>query len=202
MRKLFLVLMMAASGFAQAGGIDRLKAFAAGARTAEAHFSQTVTDRNGRVVQQASGKMAFSRPGKFRWDYVSPYTQIIVGDGARLWMYDADLEQVTVKSLNEVIAGSPAALLTGDNAIEKHFILKDAGKSAGLEWLEATPRTRETTFERVRMGFRGDTLAEMELLDHFGQRTRLTLTGFVRNPRIAPERFTFTPPKGADVIGE
>ena len=202
MRIAVLLLALGLSGAAHAGGVDRLKAFIAGARAAEADFTQTVADKRGRVTQQASGKMAFARPGKFRWDYHAPYEQIIVGDGAKLWLYDADLDQVSVKPLGEVIAGTPAALLAGDNAIEKYFILKDAGQSDGLEWLDAIPRNSDTTFERVRMGFRGDTLAQMELLDHFGQRTTLKLTKFVRNPVISPARFHFTPPRGADVIGE
>ena len=187
---------------AHAGGVDRLKAFIAGAKTAEADFSQTVSDKTGRVTQQASGRMAFARPGKFRWDYTAPYEQVIVGDGVKLWLYDADLEQVTVKSLGDVIAGTPAALLAGDNSIEKYFTLKNAGEAGGLEWLEATPKNKDTSFERIRMGFKGDVLVQMELDDFFGQRTTLKLSRFVRNPTIAPSRFTFTPPKGADVIDE
>ncbi|MHB1403154.1 MAG: outer membrane lipoprotein chaperone LolA [Thiobacillus sp.] len=190
------------AGLSHAGGVERLKAFIAGAKTAEADFSQTVADKTGRVTQQASGRMAFARPGKFRWDYTAPYEQVIVGDGVKLWLYDADLEQVTVKSLGDVIAGTPAALLAGDNSIEKYFTLKNAGEAGGLEWLEATPKNKDTTFERIRMGFKGDVLAQMELDDFFGQRTTLKLSRFVRNPTIAPSRFTFTPPKGADVIDE
>ena len=202
MRFISVVLALVLSGAAHAGGVERLKAFISGARTAEADFTQTVTDKTGRVTQEASGKMAFARPGKFRWDYVKPYEQVIVGDGTRLWLYDADLDQVTVKALGDVIAGTPAALLAGDDAIEKHFKLKNAGESDGLEWLEATPVSRDTSFERVRMGFKGDVLVQMELFDHFGQHTTLRLSRLVRNPAIAPSRFTFTPPKGADIIGE
>lgn len=190
------------AGIAHAGGVDRLKAFIAGAKTAEADFSQTVSDKNGRVTQQASGRMAFARPGKFRWDYSKPYEQVIVGDGVKLWLYDADLEQVTVKTLGDVVAGTPAALLAGDNAIEKYFVLKNAGEADGLEWLEATPKNKDTSFERIRMGFKGDTLVQMELFDFFGQRTTLKLSRMVRNPAIPASRFTFTPPKGADIIGE
>ncbi len=202
MRFISVLFALALSGAAHAGGVDRLKAFIAGAKTAEADFSQTVADKSGRVTQQASGRMAFARPGKFRWDYSKPYEQVIVGDGVKLWLYDADLEQVTVKSLGDVIAGTPAALLAGDNSIEKYFSLKNAGEAGGLEWLEATPKNRDTTFERIRMGFKGDVLVQMELYDFFGQRTTLKLSHFVRNPTIAPSRFTFTPPKGADIIDE
>ena len=202
MRILLLLLTLALASIAHAGGVERLKAFIAGAKTAEADFTQTVADKQGRVTQQASGRMAFARPGKFRWDYNKPYEQVIVGDGVKLWLYDTDLDQVTVKRLGDVIAGTPAALLAGDNAIEKYFSLKNAGEAGGLEWLEAVPKTQDTTFERIRMGFKGDALVQMELFDTFGQRTTLRLTHLVRNPAIAPSRFRFAPPKGADVIGE
>ena len=202
MRLLTLLFALVLAGAAHAGGVERLKAFIAGARSAEADFTQTVTDKSGRVTQEASGKMAFARPGKFRWDYRAPYEQVIVGDGEKLWLYDVDLEQVSVKPLGEVVAGTPAALLAGDDAIEKYFTLRDAGQGGGLEWLEATPKARDTTFERIRMGFKGDALVQMELFDFFGQRTTLRLSNLARNPAIAPSRFRFTPPKGADVIGE
>ena len=202
MRILFLLFALVLTSAAHAGGIERLKAFIAGARTAEADFTQTVADKNGRVTQQVSGKMAFARPGKFRWDYNAPYEQVIVGDGAKLWLYDTDLDQVTVKPLGDVIAGTPAALLAGDNAIEKYFTLKGTGEHDGLEWLEATPKNKDTTFQRIRMGFKGDVLVQMDLFGFFGQRTTLKLTRMVRNPSIPASRFTFTPPKGADIIGE
>ena len=202
LKQFIMACALALPLMAHAGGVDRLKAFIAGAKTAEADFSQTVVDKSGRVSQQASGKMAFARPGKFRWDYAKPYEQVIVGDGVKLWLYDIDLDQVTVKPLGEVIAGTPAALLAGDNAIEKYFNLKDAADSGGLEWLEATPKNRDTTFDRIRMGFRDDDLVQMELFDFFGQRTTLKLSRFVRNPVIPASRFKFTPPKGVDIIGD
>jgi DNA segregation ATPase FtsK/SpoIIIE-like protein len=109
---------------------------------------------------------------------------------------------VTVRKLGDVISGTPAALLAGDDAIEKYFVLKDSGQGGGMEWLEATPKNKDTTFDRIRMGFKGDNLAEMELFDHFGQRTRLQLSSFQRNPKIESSRFRFTPPKGVDIIGD
>lgn len=202
MKQFIVACVLTLPLMAHAGGIDRLEAFIAGAKTAEADFTQTVIDKNGRVTQQANGKMAFARPGKFRWDYSKPYEQVIVGDGTRLWLYDVDLDQVTVKPLGDVIAGTPAALLAGDDAIDKYFVLKDAGESGGLEWLEATPKKRDTTFEYIRMGFKGDVLVQMEFFDFFGQRTTLKLSKFARNPSIPASKFKFTPPKGADVIGE
>jgi outer membrane lipoprotein carrier protein len=187
---------------AHAGGVDRLKAFFASTSSAEATFTQTVADKTGHVTQQASGKMAFARPGKFRWDYAPPYEQVIVGDGVKLWLYDADLNQVTVKKLGDALSGTPAALLAGDKAIDKLFSLKDAGTSDGMEWLEATPKNRDTSFDHIRMGFNGDVLAQMELFDRFGQHTLLKFSHFVRNPAMSTSRFKFTPPKGADVISD
>ncbi|MEQ1662400.1 MAG: outer membrane lipoprotein chaperone LolA [Thiobacillus sp.] len=202
MRIAGFILACLLSSAVHAGGVERLKAFVSGAKTVEAEFTQTVTDKRGRVTQQASGTMAFARPGKFRWDYRAPYEQIIVGDGSHLWLYDTDLDQVTVKPLSDLIAGTPAALLAGDNSLDRHFRLQNAGERAGLEWLEATPKNRDTTFERIRMGFRGDTLVQMELFDFFGQHTTLVLSKLVRNPVLAASRFKFTPPKGAGLIGD
>ena len=202
MKKLFLLIVLALPASANAGGVERLKAFIAGAKTAEADFTQTVARKSGQITQQASGKMAFARPGKFRWDYAAPYEQVIVGDGVKLWLYDADLNQVTTRKLGDALSGTPAALLAGDNAIEKLFTLKDAGTADGLEWLEATPKNKDTTFEHIRMGFKGEVLAQMELSDNFGQRTTLKFSRFERNPTLSPTRFKFTPPKGADVISD
>jgi outer membrane lipoprotein carrier protein len=187
---------------ASAGGIERLKAFVQQTQSARTNFSQSVLDKSGKTVQQASGIMQFSRPGKFRWVYDKPYEQVIVGDGVKLWVYDVDLNQVSVKKLDQALGSSPAALLAGNNEIEKVFNLKDNGTKDGLEWLEATPKGSESTFESVRMGFEGSSLKVMELHDNFGQTTLIRFSDIERNPKISPEQFHFSPPKGADVIGE
>jgi outer membrane lipoprotein carrier protein len=198
-RHLLLSLLLF-TGSAFAGGVDALKVFIGDTRTAKANFSQTVLDQNGKLRQKSEGTLAFSRPGKFRWVYQKPYEQLIVGDGSKLWIYDADLEQVTVRKLGDALGSSPAALLAGSNDIEKHFTLKDAGESEGLQWLEARPRDKESSFEAVRMGFAGNTLAAMELKDSFGQTTLLKFSGMVKNPAVNANEFKFTPPKNADVI--
>ncbi len=200
--RICLLSILLVSGSVFAGGVDALKAFISDTRTARADFSQTVFDQNGRVRQKSEGTLAFSRPGKFRWVYQKPYEQLIVGDGTRLWIYDADLEQVTVRKLGDALGSSPAALLAGSNEIEKFFTLKDAGTSEGLEWLEASPRDKESTFEAVRMGFDGNTLVAMELKDSFGQTTLLKFSGMVKNPVLNASEFKFTPPKNADVISD
>ncbi|HEX7234938.1 MAG TPA: outer membrane lipoprotein chaperone LolA [Nitrosospira sp.] len=188
---------------AQASATSSLKSFINDARTVRASFVQTVLDKNGRAVQTGQGTMQFQRPGKFRWVYEKPYEQLIVGDGDRIWFYDRDLNQVTVRSLDVAIGSSPAALLAGDTDIEHNFELRDTGSQAGTEWLEAKPKNRDGTFEWVRLGFTPDgVLKGMELHDNFGQTTVLTFSRLERNPRLAPESFKFTPPPGADVISD
>src|SRR5512146_1925386 len=134
---------------AQASATSSLKSFINDARTVRATFVQTVLDKNGRAVQTGQGTMQFQRPGKFRWVYEKPYEQLIVGDGDRIWFYDRDLNQVTVRSLDVAIGSSPAALLAGDTDIEHNFELRDTGSHAGTEWLEAKPKNRDGTFEWV-----------------------------------------------------
>ena len=186
---------------ARADAISSLKQFITGTRSAEAEFTQTVRDQNGKIIQSASGTMQFSRPGKFRWVYRKPYEQLIVGDGEKFWLYDIDLNQVTVKKLDEALGSSPAALLSGDNEIERGFTLKNADDKDGLEWLEATPKSQETSFEGIRMGFDAQAgLVAMELRDTFQHVTLLRFSATKRNPQLPPSLFHFEPPKGADVL--
>ena len=201
MRFLFLLALTIAST-ANAGSVDSLRTFVHDTQTVRAQFSQTVLDRNGRSTSQASGVMAFSRPGKFRWTYDKPYAQLLVGDGAKLWIYDQDLNQVSVRKLDQALGSSPAALLAGNNEIERFFTLTEAGNREGLEWLEATPKSNDTLFAAVHMGFTGATLKQMELKDSFGQTTIIRFEKLERNPKLPAGLFKFAPPKGADVIGE
>lgn len=198
----FLLLLIVSYG-ANAAATDRLKSFIASTHSAQANFTQEVQDKNGRRIQSASGTMQFVRPGKFRWEYRKPYEQLIVGDGKKFWLYDVDLEQVTVKKLDAALGSSPAALLSGSNEIERGFALKNIEGRDGLEWLQATPRSAESTFEKILMAFNARSeLVVMELHDAFGQHTVLRFTDLKSNPSLSPERFRFTPPKGADVLGE
>lgn len=200
--KILLFLLCLAPGLASASGTEALKSFLGQTQSLKARFAQMVLDRNLKPLQQAQGVMQFSRPGKFRWDYTKPYEQTIVGDGAQLWIYDRDLNQVTVRKLDRALGSSPAALLAGRNDLERDFTLSDSGSKDGLDWLDAVPKNRDTAFERVRMGFGKSGLAAMELRDQFGQITVITFADVERNPQISAEVFRFTPPKGADVISE
>lgn len=199
---LLAAVCLFAAQAANAGAVDKLHQFLASTRTVRADFAQSVAARNGRKPQLSSGVMMFARPGKFRWEIEKPYAQLLVGDGERVWIHDPDLRQVTVRKVGNALGGTPAALLAGESTIEKNFALREAGDKDGLEWVEATPRSPDSGFEKVSLGFAGSDLRAMELLDSLGQTTSLRFSHLERNPRLAPSLFRFTPPVNADVIGE
>lgn len=203
LRSCFFLLLCFFSTLIQASAIDNLRTFVQQAQTFKAAFTQTLLDKNLQVMQEASGVMMFERPGKFRWMYEKPYQQLIVGDGEKVWFYDQDLNQVTVRQLDLAIGSSPAALLAGSSTIERDFELSEIEVHDEMEWLEATPKAKESTFELIRMGFsqKGE-LREMVLRDNFGQFTLLVFTDLNTNPALAPDLFQFTPPEGADVISD
>ena len=159
MKYMFAVLMLFVAPIsAHASAIEKLKTFIAATHSAQANFTQEVLDQNGKHIQSASGIMQFQRPGKFRWTYQKPYEQLIVGDGAKFWLYDVDLNQVTVKKLDAALGSSPAALLSGSNEIERGFILTENGDRDGLEWLQAAPKDQgrkgqDSSFEKILMAF-------------------------------------------------
>jgi len=197
-----LCLAMLLPGVAHATALERLEQFMSQTQSARGEFEQRIYDRNRRLIQQSSGTLAFLRPGKFRWSYAKPYPQLIVGDGERVWIYDEDLKQVTVRKLDAALGATPAALLAGNNDAMKAFVLRDDGREGDLEWLIATPRNKESNFERIRIGFSAAGLARMELTDAFGQTTDLRFIALDRTPGLDPGLFQFVPPPGADVIGD
>ena len=199
---IFAVFCLAAAQVANAGAIDKMHRFLETTKTMRADFAQIVVAKNGKRPQQSTGVMMFSRPGKFRWQIEKPYSQLLVGDGVKVWIHDPDLRQVTVKTVGTALGGTPAALLAGDNALEKNFTLREAGEREGLEWLEAIPKSQDSGFEKLQLGFAGNDLKAMELFDNFGQTTSLLFSQLERNPSLAASLFRFTPPAGADVIGE
>jgi outer membrane lipoprotein carrier protein len=190
------------AGSAAAAGIEELQAFVSGTRAAKATFAQSTTDKSGRLVQKSTGTFAFARPGRFRWTYDKPLDQLIVGDGQRVYVYDRDLNQVIERRMTQALGSTPAALLAGDDALEKNFTLVDGGGADGLAWVNATPKNADSGFTGVRIGFRDHLPRAMILTDAFGQTTRLTFADIERNPALDAGLFRFTPPKGADVIGE
>jgi outer membrane lipoprotein carrier protein len=202
MRFVLSFWLFAYSALAGAAGIDMLRIFLQQTTTGKARFAQIMVDKNMKQLQQVTGTMQFARPGKFRWEYEKPYEQLIVGDGSRLWVYDKDLNQVSVRKLDKALGDSPAALLAGSNEIEKIYNLTNLGNQEGLDWVEAVPKSKENAFERIRLGFSQNGLEAMELRDQFSQVTVIKFAGVERNPKLAPELFRFVPPQGADVISE
>jgi outer membrane lipoprotein carrier protein len=187
---------------ASASSLERFSEFINGTLTAQGEFEQKIFDSNHKLLQESRGSLAFSRPGKFRWSYAKPYPQLIVGDGSRVWIYDEDLNQVTTRKLDAALGSTPAALLAGNNEAMRAFALSDQGVKGGLEWLEARPRSKDGGFETIRMGFNASGLEAMELIDSFGQMTVLKFKALQRNPGLDQRLFRFSPPKGADVIGD
>lgn len=196
------LLLVGLQSHALAGGIDQLRVYIQGTQSLRAEFHQTVSGSRKSTKQEASGNVLIQRPGKFRWIYSKPYEQLVVGDGVKLWLYDKDLAQVTVKRLGQALGSSPAALLAGSNDLEKSFKLRDIGQKDQLEWLEATPKGSDSTFEWVKMGFADNELKLVELRDNFGQTTVIRLSKLERNPKLESSLFKFTPPAGVDVIGD
>ncbi len=201
-RILSLVVIALLPVFAHAGAVDQLHDFLKNTRTLKADFAQSVIAKNGRKPQQSSGVVAIARPGKLRWEIQKPFPQLVVGDGEKIWIHDPELQQVTVRKAGQAIGGSPAALLSGSNELERNFTLKEAGEAEGLNWVEATPKVSDSGFERVRLGFSGSDLKAMELLDSFGQTTLIHFSRLERNPALPAATFRFVPPAGVDVVGE
>jgi len=193
-----LVVLLPISTFAN--GLDDFLSFNHDTKSATGRFEQRVMDRAGKVVDRGSGSFAFARPGKFRWVYEKPHPQTLVADGHKLWIYDPDLQQVTIKRMDQAISSTPAALLAGREDITALFSLRDAGTADGLEWVEATPKTPDTGFDKVRLGLKDKQLAAMELFDQLGGHSSLRFTELKPNAPVPADAFKFTPPKGADVI--
>ncbi len=196
-----LALLLAVS--AQAGpATDRLDAFMTDVVSLDAQFSQTLFDENLVKIEDSAGRFSLSRPGKFRWDYTQPYPQVIVGDGENVWFYDSELSQVTVKSLDEAVGGSPAALLSQSASLDEGFRVREIGSQGGLEWVELAPTSEDVSFTTMRLGFGKTTLQMMEMVDNFGQITQLKFSAVKVNPQLGEALFQFQPPPGADVIGK
>ncbi|MDY6947992.1 MAG: outer membrane lipoprotein chaperone LolA [Pseudomonadota bacterium] len=183
-------------------GRRQVEGFLQGLQSLQAQFKQTLIDRNGQTVEQAGGTLAIRRPDRFRWDYREPNEQVIVADGARIWLYDADLEQVTVRKLDATLSATPAMLLSGQGNLEQNFEVTQTSQEGGVLWVRLQPKRDDTDFKWVRLGFEGAALKFMELADKLGQTTHLEFSQLERNPTLDPSRFTFTVPPGADVIGD
>ena len=190
---------------ASADALAQFKSFVTTTQSAKGDFSQRLVKTgsgSAKASSVSSGTFVFARPGKFIWAYQKPYEQLLQADGEKLYIYDKDLNQVTTRKLGSALGSSPAAILFGSNDLEQNFTLKEGGTRDGLEWLEATPKTKDTTFDHISIGLRNGLPETMELLDSFGQVSLLNFTNFQKNPPLKANSFTFTVPKGADVLNE
>ena len=180
--------------------LERVERVLAELQSVRADFVQETLDAQAKTTQRAVGTLALKRPGRFRWDYSEP-RQVIVCDGARLWLYDADLQQVTVRTVRDTLAQTPAMLLSGQARVRDGFSARAGAHTAGLDWVVLTPRLRDTDFRELRVGFAGTTLRRMEFEDKLNQVTRIEFSKLERNAHLADALFVFMPPPGVDVIG-
>lgn len=199
----WLLLVLSQPLMAGPAPVDRLRAFLATARTLQAEFTQVQIGADGNPVgKKGTGTFYLERPGKFRWNYTAPFHQEIVSGAGKVSFYDADLEQVTVKRLNEAIGSTPALLLSGEVSLEDNFRIEDQGTDEGMSWIRLVPKSEEGGFKYVLIGLDGNTLGGMELSDNFGQLTRIYFSKVKTGARLSPDIFKFTPPKGVDVFEE
>jgi outer membrane lipoprotein carrier protein len=188
-----------------AEGRQRAEQFLQGLDGLQAQFKQTLTDRAGQVTEESRGTLAIKRPNRFRWDYREPHEQVIVSDGTRIWLYDSDLEQVTVRKLDVALSSTPAMLLSGQGTLTDNFDVTEAVERDGMLWVRMQPKRNDTDFKSVSLGFAGgksQDLRFMELADKLGQTTLLEFSNLKRNPTLDASQFVFEVPEGADVIGD
>ena len=196
---LMAVLLTCGAFAAHADALDTLREFVRDVKTGRASFTQTVTAADGAKKRSSSGSFEFARPNRFRFAYAKPFEQLIVSDGQKVWIHDLDLNQVSVRKLNQALGATPAALLAGAS-LEQEFELAAQPSKDGIDWVMATPRQKDGAFQSMRIGFRGKELAAVEILDSFGQRSVLQFSQYAANVALPEASFRFVPPPGADVI--
>ena len=199
LRGLAALALGASVSVVRADAVDTLREFVRDVKSGQAAFTQTVTSVDGTRKKTSSGDFEFVRPNRFRFAYTKPFQQLIVADGQKVWIFDTDLNQASSRKLSQALGSTPAALLAGAS-LEPDFVLAAEAARDGLDWALATPRAKDGAFQSMRVGFRGKELSVVEIVDSFGQRSRLDFSRFVPNATLAAERFRFVPPAGADVI--
>ena len=184
---------------AHADAADTLRDFIRDVKTGRAQFTQTVTSPDGAKKKVSSGSFEFSRPNRFRFTYAKPFEQVIVADGQKVWIYDADLNQASSRQFTSALGATPAALLAG-GSLDKDFDLAPQPSKDGIDWVQASPKTKDGAFKSLRVGFRGKDLAAVEIVDAFDQRSLLQFTQFTPGVALGADTFKFVPPRGADVV--
>lgn len=202
LRHIGLCALLGVSMSASASAIEQLRNFLAHTHTASGHFSQRVHGADLSAPHTFTGHFLFLRPGRFKWQYTQPYQQLIVSDGTKVYFYDIDLEQVTIKKIEGNLPASPAAILFGSNQFEQDFDVEEMAPRDGLEWILAKPKHQDSTFEKIEIGFKNQLPAAMLLIDAFGQTTELLFSDLVRNPQASREDFQFQAPEDVDILEE
>jgi len=191
------------AGTAIAGARDNLRSFTSGLKGLDGQFTQQVYDTKGKLKETSSGRVALSAPRLFRWEYAKPYPQLIVADGKKVWIYDPDLQQVTVRGQGSEEQNSPLSALIDPAKLDRQFNVTESGSADGLQWLTLEPKSEgEANFQSARLGFSDDGLARMEVLDAAGQSTKISFSDWKRNPAFAAGTFKYAPAKGVDVVGD
>ena len=198
--RIFVVLALSVIVSAAFAARDPLDRFFNEVQTFKASFDQVVLDEGLNTIQESSGTLYIQRPDRFRWDYAVPFKQEIVSDGKQIWVYDVDLQQVTVRKLEGALGNTPAILLAGKGKLGDKFSVKSLGKQGKLEWVKMIPKENDGGFEDIRVGFEKGKIRKLEMIDSFGQTTRITLRDNLENKHISKKKFTFVPPKGVDVV--
>jgi outer membrane lipoprotein carrier protein len=197
---LALALLWASAATAAESPIDRLLRVIDNGKTMQADFAQVAVDEAGNPGRKANGVLYLQRPGKFRWDYQQPYKQQVITNGGKVWFYDVDLEQVTVKRMDKAIGSTPALLLTGQVSLKTNFTMEQQGEEEGISWVKLLPKGEESTFKYVTIGLKGEQLSGMELADNFGQLTRIYFSNVKPGAKLDPALFEFKAPPGVDVF--
>ena len=197
-----IVILLLTSVPSFASGLDDLQRFYSDIKSYSASFEQTVMDEKMDLLEASSGELSIKRPGKFYWHYATPSEQLIIGDGKQVWIYDVELEQITHRQSEAAVTQTPAMLLSGEGDLAETFILEDAGQRDGLDWVRMIPKSRDSGFTDIHIGFSGGSLQLLEMQDNFGQTTQIRFKNVTENSDIPEQTFSFTPPAGVDVIEE
>lgn len=198
----FALFITSSNCFASEQPVQQLQAFLKSSKSLTADFKQVLINEAGNPYQTSYGVFYLQRPGKFRWNYQKPFQQQIVSTSGKVWFYDTDLDQVTIKKLDESVGSTPALLLSGNISLEDNFIMKDQGVEGDLTWIKLLPKNQDSSFKYILIGLDKGALSGMELSDNFGQLTRIYFSNVILNPTIKASLFEFQAPKGADVFSE
>lgn len=168
--------------------------------TLKGRFTQTLYDNQGEVLEQSQGNFVMQRPGKFYWKTEQPFPQLLVSDQHAIWLYDPDLEQVTVRPVGDDLQKTPALLLSEDvEKLRQHFTIEQQGDETQQKFI-LVPKESKGLFQQLVLVFVSGHLQEFHLQDNLGQLTHFALTATEHNQPVDATLFQFTPPPGVDVL--